>query len=135
MVGTFTFDAFKSVFGDTMLFEESLTTEGCNRIMGGSKLIRLEFVLDPEEALQSATIEFPYFLSDAGSNREISEQVIRFLEVCLPSDVTPQSWIQEATRHLKGKDETEFEARYEDILICLFQMKPKLLFFLTAQRI
>ncbi len=134
MVDTFTFESFKTAFGDVILFEETTTGDGRPRIVGKSKLIQLEFILDNDERMERATIEFPYFLADAESNKKISELVIDFLEICLPLSVTPQSWIQAATQHLKKNDETGFEAIYDGIVVSLLQMKPRLLFFLSAKR-
>ncbi len=134
MDDSFTFDSFKTAFGDSILFEEGTTGDGRGRFLGSSKLIKLEFILSKDGALERATIEFPYFLADPESNKKISELVIDFLELCLPPSVTPQSWIQAATQHLKGNDETGFEVAYGDTVMTLLQMKPQLLFFLSARR-
>lgn len=104
------------------------------KVRGKSSLFKLELSLEPDGRLTSATMVFPFFLKDEESNRNITAQVARFLELCLPDRVLPEEWMQEATQALKASDEKLFESEYDGLVISLFQMKDDLIFMLQAER-
>lgn len=135
MVNTsFNLESFRDTFRDGYTWSEPEMGDGFSRVAAGSQYVKLEFTLDGREELMRASLLFPYFLKDANANRVVTAQVIRFLEVCLPSNVLPEDWIQNATRELKQSDEKHFGSEHLDIVISLTQLKPSLTFLLLAER-
>lgn len=133
-MNTFRLDLFEEAFRDTVTLQESTLDEGGRKLQGASSLLKVELAVDRNDRLTHVIVVFPYFLKEPESNRKITAQIVRVLELCLPDHVPPQEWIELATQNLKASEEKEFESEYEGITIGLHQRKPHFIFVLEAER-
>jgi hypothetical protein len=131
---SFQLEMFQKAFQNVITFRESVLSSGGKKLVGKSALIQVELEEDAEGNLQRATMLFAFFLKDAESNRKITAHVFRFLDLCLPLTVMPPQWMEAATKKLKNTDEEDYETEQDGLRIALVQMKPELMFILSAER-